>query len=156
VAVSLRADIDDFLSHRRLAIVGVSRDPRDFSRKLYEEFRRRGYDVYAVNPHATDLQDERCWRSIAEIEPPVDGAIVMTPALASESVVRDCIAAGVPRVWLYRAVGDGAVSPAAVKACQDNRISLIEGECPFMFLPAAGWIHTVHGFCRKLLGTYPS
>lgn len=156
MSTSLRASIDDFLSHRRLAIVGVSRDPRDFSRKVYEEFKDRGYDVFPVNPNSSDLNGDRCYASVAEIQPVVEAAMVMTPARLSESVVKDCAAAGVRRVWLYRAVGHGAVSPEAVKTCHENGIAVIPGECPFMFFSGAGWIHTLHGLCRKLTGTYPS
>jgi uncharacterized protein len=154
--VNSRASIDDFLSYRRLAIVGVSRDRRDFSRSLYEEFRRRGYDVYAVNPLMSDIGGERCYRAVSEIEPAVEGAIVMTGAAASATAVRECLAAGVPRVWLYRAVGQGSVSPEAVAACETAGIDVIAGECPFMFLPKTAWFHRAHGFCRRIAGTYPT
>lgn len=152
MAVSTRASIDDFLSQRRLAIIGVSRNPSDFSRTMFNEFKKRGYDVYAVNPK---MEGENCVAAVADIEPPAEAALVMTPASASESAVRECAAAGIRRVWLYRAVGPGSVSEGAVKACEENGISLVQGECPYMFLEGAGWIHSFHGFCRKLLRTYP-
>ena len=151
MTVSPRAAIEDFLSYRRLAIIGVSRDPRDFSRTVFKEFQDRGYDVHAVNPAA----DAKCHRRVADIQPPVEAAIVMTPAAKSESVVRECAAAGVRRVWLYRAVGQGAVSADALKACDELGIEVVSGECPFMFLSGAGWIHSVHALCRKFVGTYP-
>jgi len=34
-------------------------------------------------------------------------------------------------------------------------MSLVAGECPFMFLPETPWFHRLHGFCRKLVGSYP-
>ena len=49
--MALRARIDDFLSRKRLALVGVSRNPQDFTRSMFREFRRRGYDVVPVNPN---------------------------------------------------------------------------------------------------------
>jgi hypothetical protein len=52
-------------------------------------------------------------------------------------------------------VGAGAVSRGAVEFCRSRGIRVIEGECPFMFLPNAGFPHQFHGFCRKLLGAYP-
>jgi predicted CoA-binding protein len=39
-----------FLTHRRMAVVGVSRDPYDFSRTVVAELTRCGYDVVPVNP----------------------------------------------------------------------------------------------------------
>jgi predicted CoA-binding protein len=35
--------IDSFLSCRRIAIVGVSRNPKDFSRAVFRAFVERGY-----------------------------------------------------------------------------------------------------------------
>ena len=42
--------IDSFLSCRRIAVVGVSRDPKDFSRAVLRELLKRGYDVVPVSP----------------------------------------------------------------------------------------------------------
>jgi uncharacterized protein len=43
-------DIRDFLAHKRFAMVGVSRQPKDFSRSLFHEFLNRGYEAVPVNP----------------------------------------------------------------------------------------------------------
>ena len=114
-----RKDIDDFFALKRFLVVGVSRNPKDFSRTLFRELRARGYDA------------------------------------VTERVVRDCDDAAVRVVWMYRAVGAGAVSRAAVDFCRARGMRVIEGECPFLFLPKAGWPHLLHRFCRKVLGTYP-
>jgi predicted CoA-binding protein len=147
--------IQDFLGHKRFAIVGVSRGPKDFSRTLWREFRDRGYDAVPVNPEAREIEGAPCFARIQEVTPPVEDALLMTPPAVTYAVVRDCAAAGVKRVWMYRAGGKGAVSPEAVRFCEDNGIAVIAGECPFMFLPGAGLIHRFHGFVKKIAGSYP-
>jgi hypothetical protein len=47
-------------------------------------------------------------------------------------------------------MGPGAVSAAAVELCRLRGIRVVEGECPYMFLPAAGFFHRAHGFLRRL------
>ena len=47
--------IDDFLAQKRIAVVGVSRNPRDFTRTMFNEFIRRGYDAVPVNPNAAEI-----------------------------------------------------------------------------------------------------
>ncbi len=79
----------------------------------------------------------------------------MTLADRSEEVVRDCIAAHVPRVWLHRASGAGAVSERAVALCRESGIGVVPGACPLMFLPATGLPHRIHGWVQRLTGTYP-
>ena|SRR6266545_202990 len=153
--MNLRSQIDDFLSRRRLAMVGVSRNPKDFSRVLLRELRARGYDIAPVNPQATEVEGLPCFAHVQDITPPPEGALLMTAAAVTGGVVRDCAAAGVPRIWMYRAGGKGAVHPEAVDFCRAQGIDVIAGECPFMFLPGAAWPHRLHGVLRKITGTYP-
>jgi hypothetical protein len=84
------------------------------------------------------------------VSPPVEGALLLTKPAVTDQVVRECADAGVRRIWIRR-----APDASAAAFCQSSGISLIAGECPFMFLPDPGWVHRAHGFCRKLLGTYP-
>jgi uncharacterized protein len=150
-----RRTIDDFLAAKRLAIVGVSRNPKDFTRTLFSEFRRRGYDVVPVTPLTSELDGLRCYAQVQDIAPPVEGALLLTSPAVTDSVVQDCASAGIRRVWMYRAGGAGAVSPNAIVFCELNGIQVVGGECPFMFLPQTGVVHRFHGFLRRLFGRYP-
>ena len=147
--------IEDFLAQKRIAMVGISRQPKEFSALLFEEFRRRGYDVVPVNPHTADAQGRTCFARVQDIRPPVDAAILMTSPEVTDAVVRDCAEAGIRRVWMYRAAGHGAVSPKAVEFCRDHGIQVVPGECPFMFWGEAHAGHRFHGFIRKITGRYP-
>jgi uncharacterized protein len=150
-----REVIDDFLAQRRIAVIGVSRDAKDFTRALFREFVQRGYDVVPVHPSATEVEGVPAMKSVRDVQPAVDGALVMTPAGATTGVVEDCIAAGVPRIWLYKAVGAGAVNPEAVDLCDARKIPVVAGECPFMFFPGGKGFHGIHRFFRILTGTLP-
>jgi predicted CoA-binding protein len=147
--------IQDFLDQPRFAVVGVSQKPKDFSRTLFHEFLERGYDAVPVNPAAREIEGRRCFARMQEISPPVDTVLLMTPPAVTDAVVRDCAAAGVKHVWMYRATGKGAVSDDAVAFCESNGMSVIPGECPFMFLPGASWVHRFHGMVRRITGGYP-
>jgi len=146
--------IDDFLAQKRIAMVGLSRQPKDFSVMLFEELCRRGYDVVPVNPGASEVMGRPCFARVQDIQPPVDAVLLMTSPAVTEAVVEDCAAAGIRRVWMYSAGGQGAVSPKAVEFCRVHGIQVVPGECPFMFFPHAG-LHRLHGFVRKITGNYP-
>lgn len=147
--------VQEFLSHNRIAILGVSRDPRDFSRVLFREFVNRKYDVVPVNPMISMIDDRHCFNDIKEVTPPVDAVLLMTPPAVSEDVMHQCHQAGVKSIWFYRAAGTGSVSANAVSFCKEHHIEFIEGHCPMMFLPDTGAIHRVHRFFSKLVGSYP-
>ena len=153
--MSTRERIDDFLRHKRIAMVGVSRDGHDFSRQLFREFQSRGFDMVAVHPEADEIEGSPCYRRLQDVAPPVDGALLMTTPTTTYTVVKDCAEAGVKRVWMYRATGKGAVSKRAVQFCEQKGIDVVPGYCPYMFLESPGSIHRAHGFLMKLTGHYP-
>jgi uncharacterized protein len=147
--------IDDFLNQKRIAVVGVSRNKSNFSRTLFRDLGKFGYDVVPVHSEAGEIEGASCARKVQDIAPPVDGVLIMTGPEATEQVVRDCAEAGVTRVWMYQATGRGSVSPEAVEYCQENGIDVIPGECPYMFIQQAGWFHHLHGYLIKIVGKYP-
>jgi predicted CoA-binding protein len=87
---------------------------------------------------------------VQEISPAVTAALLLTPPAVTETVVEDCQEAGVKMVWMHRGAGRGSVSREAVGFCRARGIEVIEGACPFMFLPRAALIHRAHGFLHRL------
>ena len=150
------SDIQEFLSRKRIAIIGVSRNPKDFTRALYDEFMRRGYDVVAVNPGLADIDERRCFANIGEVKPSPEAVLLMTPAKGRDAIIRECEAAGIRCVWAYGTGGRESLAAETLAACQQSGMTIVEGECPFMFLPNAGGIHRLHGFVLKIFGSYPA
>lgn len=140
----------EFLAQRRLALVGASRDQKDFTRVVLRELARRGYDVVPVNPAAAgaELDGRRAFGRMQEISPPVDGAIFFTAPGQTAAAAREALAAGVRRLWFHRGAGAGASSPEALAACRAEGVEPVTDLCPFMALPEAGWIHRLHGALR--------
>jgi uncharacterized protein len=138
-----------FLAQRRIAVAGVSRDPKDFSRMLARDLARRGYEILPVNPAAPELDGVPCHARVRDIVPPPDALLVLTPADRSAEVVREALAVGVRHVWLHRGAGAGSASPAAVAACQARAVTPVLDLCPYMVLPGAGRGHRLHGMARR-------
>jgi len=110
--------------------------------------------VVPVNPSATTIGGLQCFARVQYIQPPLEAALIMVPPAAADGPVRDCAEAGIPRVWLY-GTGANMVNAQAVQYCEEHRIRVVAGECPYMFLPKSGFVHRFHGFVRKISGSYP-
>ena len=147
--------VRDFLGQKRFAFIGVARQRKDFSNALFREFRSRGYQPVPVHLVSDFIDGVPCVRSLREIDPPVDSVFLMTPPEVTEVLVQDCAEAGIKRVWMYRAAGQGSVSAKAVRFCEEHGIAVVAGECPLMFFPETALVHRVHGFVRKIAGSYP-
>ena len=144
----MESPVQEFLSSRRIALVGFSRNPKDFSRMLDAEFRKRGYEVVPVHPGVAELDGRRVFPRVGAVEPPADAALVLAPSSQAESVVRDCLDAGVRRIWLHRGGGKGSASPEALALCASRGVAPVVDLCPMMALPGVSWPHRLHGWFR--------
>ncbi len=138
-----------FLQARRIAVVGVSRDERDFSRRVFQAFLDAGYDAVPVNPGAKEIAGRRAFARVSDVSPPVQGAFLLVPPAAADQVTGDALAAGVRQLWFQRGGGAGAASPAALARCAAAGVTPVTDLCAFMMLPGSGWFHRLHASFRK-------
>jgi len=146
---TLREAANEFLGHTRIAVAGVSRDEKQTANAIYRHLRKHGYDVVPVNPSAKELEGDRAYPSVTAIPEPPDGVLIVTHPEAAPAVARDCVEAGVPRVWMHRSFGEGSVSDEATAICRDAGIAVLDGGCPMMFLEP---VDIAHKCFRWLLG----
>lgn len=147
--------IQDFLAEKRLAVIGVSRNDKDYTRAVFNEFVKRGYDVVPVNPLASEIDGKPCLGRLIDIKPPVQAALFLTPPKTSDDMMQDCADAGITKVWFRRKLRHDEHSSNTLSFCKEHKVSVISGFCPLMFLPEAESFHRFHGFLLKLFGKYP-
>ena len=136
--------IEEFLTQHHIAFVGASRDSKQFGNAVYRHLRDGGRTMYPVHPEAVEIEGDPAFARVADVPDPVDGVIVMVKPDAAEQVVREAIDRGVPRVWLHRGVGTGAVSERAVELCRAAGVAVVDGACPLMFAEPVGAFHKLH------------
>lgn len=94
--------IDEFLKVKRFALVGASRNPKHFSRLVMADYSARGYEVVPVNPNLTEIDGKSCFRSISEVKPLPETAMITVGVERLDGAVREAIDAGIKSVWLVR------------------------------------------------------
>jgi predicted CoA-binding protein len=149
--MTARASIDQFLGLKRIAFVGVSRTENSYSRAVWAELRRRGYELLPVNSTANEIDGVPAAHELAELEPAPEGVLIMLPPGETKTVVQEAIDQGVRSIWF----GRGTVSPEAVALARNAGCDVIEGECPFMFLAGTGAPHSWHRGIRTIFGQMP-
>ena len=123
-------NIRDFLAQKRFAFIGVSRQPKDFSRALFREFKTRNYEPVPVHLEAAEIEGVRCFTHLRDIQPAVDSVLLMTSPTVTNLVLRECVEAGIKRVWFYRGAGQGALTEGALQICHAHGIHVIAGRVP--------------------------
>ena len=145
-----------FLAQRRIAVTGVSRRPQGHgSNAVYQRLRQRGYEVFAVNPNAGEVEGDRCYHDLKAIPGGVDAVVIATRPEIADSTMRECAELGIKHVWMHRGPGAGSVSATAAAYGRAQGISVIDGGCPLMFDPTADGGHKVMCFVFTLTGNVP-
>ena len=144
------AAVRSFIEPKRFALVGLSRDPKKFSRVVFKELKSKGFEIYPVNPNMDELDGMPCYKSIHELPDTVDRVLIMTPRDKTEDVVRDAIEHRMKGIWIQQ----GAETKEAIMAAQGKGVNLVSKACIMMHAEAHG-IHKFHAFLQKLFGGYP-
>ena len=149
--MNTKAAVEEFLAQKNIALVGLSRKGNQFSNSAYKELKKKGYNVFPVNPNAETIDGEKCYPDLNSLTGKVDGALIMTPSSQVPAVVKSASDAGIKRVWIQQ----GAESDEAVRVAEENDLSLVHGECIMMFAEPTAPMHKFHRWVWKLLGKLP-
>jgi predicted CoA-binding protein len=141
----IKAAAAEFLANKRVAVTGVSRNTKSGhgSNNVYKRLRDRGYDVFAINPNAAEVEGDRSYKDLASVPGGVDAVVIGTRPERAGDTMRECADLGVKYVWMHRGPGTGSVSPAATEYGRSRGITVIDGGCPCMFGPTADLGHKV-------------
>jgi predicted CoA-binding protein len=138
----MKAAASEFLALKRIAVTGVSRKPNGHgSNTVFKRLRERGYQVFAVNPNADEVEGARSYHDLSSIPGGVDAVVIATAPDKAAGTMRECAALGIKHVWMHRSYGEGSVSASAAAFGREHGITVIDGGCPLMFDPVADFGH---------------
>jgi len=104
----MQEQINRFLSAGAFGVVGASSNRQKFGNRVLRCYLQNGKRAIPVNPNVAEIDGQRCYASVKEIQPPVQGALIMTSKKATDQVVRDCADAGIANIWMYGGMAPGA------------------------------------------------
>ena len=133
----------EFLSHKRLALVRLSSQTPVMGAKMNEELEPKGYEVSVVYLNATETDP-----TLEDVKDAVEGAIIAVPKAKCEAAVKEAIEAGIPRLWLQA----GCDSKEAVALCEERGVPVVHGACVLMYAQPVQSIHAFHRGVWKVFG----
>jgi uncharacterized protein len=142
--------INDFLEPKRFALIGLSRDPKKFSRAVFKELSAKGFEIYPVNPNMDDVEGAKCYHNVSDLPSSVKHAVFMTPKPSTAGAVENAIHNGFTHIWIQQ----GAETKDAIDNARNNGAKIVHGTCIMMHANPSG-VHKFHGFLSKLFGAFP-
>ena len=154
--LTIKEAAEDFLAHKRIAVTGVSRHPENHGANfVYRRLRDRGYEVFAVNPNAAEVEGDKAYGNLTSIPGGVEAVVIGTSPEHADETMRECADLGIKQVWMHRSFGGGSVSDTATLYGREHGITVIDGGCPCMFGLTADNGHKVMKVFATLAGNIP-
>jgi predicted CoA-binding protein len=117
--------IKEFMSQKKFAVVGATDNPGKYGNQIVNNLKKRGYEVYPVNPKLKQLEEIKCYASLDEIPVKVDVVDFVVPPGVTEAILKDCKRLGLSRIWLQ----PGSENEAAIAYCNNNNLKVVQGVC---------------------------
>ncbi len=145
-AVALRegradvASLRHVLAAESVAVVGASRKPGSVGRSILHNIVTGGYvgRVYAVNPHADEIEGVPCVSSPAALPEPVDLAVIAVPASAVPDMAEECGKRGIRALVVITSGLDGAGRADLLACCRRHGMRLVGPNCFGVAVPGIG------------------
>jgi predicted CoA-binding protein len=112
-------------TYRRIAVVGLSDNPRRPSFEVASYLRGAGYDILPVNPQISRWRDLPAYADLHATPPPIEVVDIFRRSELVEPIVADAIAVRARAVWMQ----DGVVNLAAARAARDAGILVVMDRC---------------------------
>ena len=115
-------------SVKTIAMVGASADKTKFSYGVLRQLNEIGYDILPVNPNpnVTEIRGLKVYRSLEEIDKPVDMVDVFRPKEEFYGFAEKAIAIGAKVLWGQIGVYDDK----AARLAQDAGLQVVMNRCP--------------------------
>ena len=107
------------------AVVGATDSPGKYGGIIYRDLKRKGFQVFAVNPSRTEVDLDPCWPRVTDLPDRPTIVVMVIPAESGISVIADCVEAGVENVW----VQPGAHSGPLGEALDQAGLNWLAGAC---------------------------
>ena len=98
---------------RVMAVVGLSPDETRPSHRIARAMQRHGFRIVPVRPAADCILGEQAVAGLRELPGRVDLVNVFRQGSAIDGIVDDCLALGLPRLWIQEGIVN---EPAARRA----------------------------------------
>jgi predicted CoA-binding protein len=134
--------VNDFLSVKKVAVVGVSDQRETGCNAAYRRFKSNGYTVSAINPRITTFDGDPCYPDLKSVPDQPEAVFILANPRITDQIVQQCVDLGIKHVWMHclmgtkpgLGAGTTSVSPEAVRICKENGIEVIPGSCPNQYL----------------------
>jgi uncharacterized protein len=146
-----REMINSFFESKKVAVAGVSRNPKKFSTVVFNEMKERGFDVYPVNPNVETLYGVTCYPTVSALPADVTRLVLVTSKKHTMGLLKDAVDRGMQHIWIQQM----SETPEAIDYVKTQNLKIILKQCILMNLEPVKGFHKFHRTIYKIFGVLP-
>jgi hypothetical protein len=108
-----------------VAVIGATDHPAKYGGIIYRDLKRKGFEVFAVNPYRETVDGDPCWKSVKDLPRTPSIADFVIPAKRGLQVLDECEEAGILNIWLQ----PGAESPELIEKLEAGPFTWLAHAC---------------------------
>lgn len=139
--------IEQFVSSKRIAVVGMSRSGKKFGNMAAKELKAKGYEIYSVHPEAVEIDGFTCSPNLQSLTGKIDGVWISIPPKNVPPVLEEAAQIGLKNIWLQQ----GAWSAEVQQTIDQLQLPVVTKKCIMMYAPP---VKSVHKFHRTIVGIF--
>ena len=139
--------IEQFVSSKRIAVVGMSRSGKKFGNMAAKELKAKGYEIYPVHPDAVEIDGFTCSPDLQSLTGKIDGVWISIPPKNVSPVLEEAAQIGLKNIWLQQ----GAWSAEVQQTIDQLNLPVVSKKCIMMYAPP---VKSVHKFHRTIVGIF--
>ena len=142
--------VDEFLSLRDIALIGVSNKKEHFSQVILKTLKSKGKNLYLVNPKYDEINGEKCYRTLNDLPKNVNAAIILTSKKNTDEIINQIIDKNFEYIWIQQ----GSETENAISIAKKSNVKLISKRCILMYAEPVEGFHKFHKNISKLFGKF--
>ncbi|MBN1596732.1 MAG: CoA-binding protein [Bacteroidales bacterium] len=146
-----RKQVNDFFKNKKIAIAGVSRNPKKFGHRTFKELSEKGYTILPINPEADAIDNVKCYKRVEDLPGDIESLLILTPKEKTDEILRSAIKKGIKNIWVQQMSN----TDETLKIAEEYQKEIITGKCIYMFTEPVAGVHRFHRTLVKIFGGLP-
>jgi hypothetical protein len=140
--------IEQFVSFRRIAVVGMSRSGKKFGNYAAKELKTKGYEIYPIHPEVQEIDGFKCYPDLKSVTGKVDGVWISIPPEKVPEVLEDAAGIGLKNIWLQQ----GTWSAEVQQTIDRLKLPVVSKKCIMMYAQPVLSVHKFHRTIKSIFG----
>ncbi len=140
--------IDNFISSKKIAVVGMSRSGKKFGNYAAKELKSKGYEIYPIHPKVKEIDGLTCYPDLKSLNGKVDGVWISIPPQKVNSVLEEAAEIGLKNIWLQQ----GAWSQEVQQTIDKLNLPVVTKKCILMYAAPVRSFHKFHRTIKSIFG----